>query len=179
MELILRAAAIYIVLLVLFRVLGKRSLAQLSAFDLVLFLIVSEAIQNALVDEDKSVVMGLTVILTFLLLDRGLSALKRRYSGFERLTEGTPLLLVERGKVLEENATKSRITLSDILQTARETQGLESLEQVKYAVMETSGAISIIPMDASPEPSAGRLDALERKLDTLLARMTDSPDRSA
>lgn len=178
MELILRTAAIYLVLLVLFRVLGKRSLAQLSAFDLILFLVISEAIQNALVDEDKSVVMGLTVIVTFLLLDRALSALKRRYGAFERLTEGRPLLLVERGRVLEENAAKSRITLGDILQTARETQGLESLEQVKYAVMETSGAISIIPMEGGQgAPPGERLDALERKLDTVLARIGGSPPR--
>ena len=75
MELILRTAAIYLVLMVLFRLLGKRSLAELSAFDFILFLIISEAIQNALVDDDKSVVMGLTVILTFLMLDLVLSFL--------------------------------------------------------------------------------------------------------
>lgn len=88
------------------------------------------------------------------------------------MTEGRPLLLVERGKVLEENATKSRITLSDILQTARETQGLESLDQIKYAVMETSGAISIVPIDPDQVAlPAERLDALERSLDAVLARM--------
>lgn len=171
MEIILRSAAIYLVLLVLFRILGKRSLAQLSAFDFVLFLIMSEAIQNALVDDDSSVVVGLTVILTFLLLDRGLSALKRRYGGFERLTEGDPLLLVEHGRVLEENTARSRITCADILQTARESQGLESLAQIKYAVMETSGSISIIPAESGDDARlAERLDTLERKLDALLAR---------
>ena len=178
MELILRTAGIYLYLLVLFRVLGKRALAQLSSFDLILFLVLSEAIQNALVDDDTSVVMGLTVITTFLMLDRWLAVLKRRYPGFEKLTEGDPLLLVEGGKVIERNAKKSRITNADILQTARESHGLESMDQIKYAILETSGAISIIPVQAEPgEPLAGRIDALERKLDAVLGRLSKPEGR--
>jgi uncharacterized membrane protein YcaP (DUF421 family) len=178
MELILRTAGIYLYLLVLFRVLGKRALAQLSSFDLILFLILSEAIQNALVDDDTSVVMGLTVITTFLMLDRTLAVLKRRYPGFEKLTEGDPLLLVEGGKVIERNAKKSRITNADILQTARESHGLESMDEIKYAILETSGAISIIPVQAEPgEPLAGRIDALERKVDAVLGRLSKPEGR--
>jgi uncharacterized membrane protein YcaP (DUF421 family) len=174
MELILRTAGIYLFLLVLFRLLGKRSLAELSAFDFILFLIISEAVQNALVDDDKSVVMGLTVILTFLMLDLGLSLLKSRYPAFEKMTEGVPLLLVDNGQFIEQNMRKSRITHTDILQMARESQGLERLGQIKYAILETSGGISIIPAD----PDAGdglkeRIGALDRKVDALLARLPD------
>ncbi len=177
MEIILRTATIYVVLLVFFRLMGQRSLSQLSTFDFILFLIISEAIQNALVDDDQSVVMGLTVILTFLLLDRGLSWLKEKYGRFEKLAEGAPLLLVEDGKAIENNVKRSRITHGDILQRARESQGLESMSQIKYAVLETSGMISIIPMapDSQHELTA-RIDGLERKLDALLARL---PDRDA
>jgi hypothetical protein len=106
---------------------------------LILILILSESIQNALIDEDKSVIMGLTVILTFLMLDLGLSFLKRKYPAFEKLAEGVPLLLVDQGKVIEENAIRSRITDSDILQMARQTGGIERMSQIKYAVLETSG----------------------------------------
>jgi uncharacterized membrane protein YcaP (DUF421 family) len=168
MEIILRTVAIYLVLLALFRLLGKRSLAELSAFDFILFLIISEAIQNALVDEDQSVVMGLTVILTFLLLDQAMAWLKRRSSGFERLAEGVPLLLVDHGKVLERNAARARITQGDIMQTARESQGLERLEQIRYAVLETSGAISIIPEEPDLHRLDARIDDVDRKLERLL-----------
>jgi len=172
MEMILRTIGIYLLLLVIFRLLGKRSLAELSAFDFILFLIISEALQNALVDEDKSVVMGLTVVLTFLMLDLGLSWLKRKSAAFEKFAEGVPLLLVDHGKVIEVNTARSRITLSDILQTARESQGLERMEQIKYAVLETSGAISIIPMEPDLEEILdARVKAIDVKLDAVLARL--------
>lgn len=176
MEIILRTIGIYLFLLVLFRLLGKRSLAELSAFDFILFLIISEAVQNALVDDDKSVVMGLTVIVTFLMLDLLLSYLKRRYAAFEKLTEGVPMLLVEQGRVIERNTAQARITEADILQTARESQGLERMGQIKYAVLETSGAISIIPCEPPDRDAAlgARIDALERKLDAVLQRL-DGP----
>lgn len=174
MEMILRTVGIYLFLLVLFRLLGKRSLAELSAFDFILFLIISEAIQNALVDEDKSIVMGLTVVLTFLMLDLGLSWLKRKSAGFEKFAEGVPLLLVDHGKVIETNTMRSRITFGDILQTARESQGLERMEQIKYAVLETSGAISIIPMEPDLEEILdARVKAIDAKLDAVLARLPD------
>ncbi len=171
MEIILRTVAIYLVLLVLFRLLGKRSLAELSAFDFILFLIISEAIQNALVDDDKSVVMGLTVILTFLLLDQGLAWLKRRSSRFERVAEGVPLLLVDHGQIIERNAQRARVTQGDILQTARESQGLERLDQIRYAVLETSGGISIVPEEEQLARLDARIDEVDRKLDRLLQRL--------
>lgn len=165
MEIILRVVAIYFVLLVLFRVLGKRSLSELSSFDFILFLIISEAIQNALVDDDKSVVMGLTVILTFLMLDLGISILKKKFSALERFAEGVPLILVDHGKVVEKHLTKARITRSDILQTAREDQGLERMNQIKYAVLETTGNISIIPIQPDIE------EMLDRKIEAALKRV--------
>jgi uncharacterized membrane protein YcaP (DUF421 family) len=172
MELILRTTAIYLFLALVFRLLGKRSLAELSAFDFILFLIVSEAIQNALVDGDNSLVMGLTVILTFLMLDLGLSLLKRKYPLFEKLAEGVPVLLVDQGKVIQKNAVRSRITDSDILQTARQTGGIERMSQIKYAVLETSGTISIIPMHPDGDGALGeRISVLEHKLDALLDRI--------
>ncbi len=145
MEIILRAAAIYMALLVMFRLLGKRSLSQLSAFDLIVFLIISEAVQNALVDDEKSVVVGLTIALTFVMLDLGLSLLKRRFPGFETLAEGLPVGLVERGRPIEAHMRKTRITQEDILEAARLSQGLERMAQIRYAVLETNGSISIIP----------------------------------
>jgi uncharacterized membrane protein YcaP (DUF421 family) len=167
MEIILRTVVIYIVLLILFRLLGNRSLSQLSAFDFILFLIISEATQNALVDDDKSVVMSLTVILTFLLLDLGLSMLKKKFTFIEKITEGVPVVLVDHGKTVEKHLEKTRITRSDILQTARENEGLERMDQIKYAVLETTGSISIIPIQPDIE------EMLDRRIEAALKRLTN------
>lgn len=159
MEIVVRTAAIYLILLLLFRLIGKRSLTQLTAFDFILFLIISEAIQNALVDDDKSVVMGLMVIITFVLLDIGLSLLKKKYDIVEKIAEGVPVMLVDHGKVLDEHLAKSRITTSDILQVARQSQGLERMDQIRYAVLESSGGISIIPEETDIEERLRRIEA--------------------
>jgi uncharacterized membrane protein YcaP (DUF421 family) len=172
MELVLRAICIYFVLLLLFRLLGNRSMSDLSAFDFILFLIVSEAIQNALVDDDHSVVMGLAVILTFVMLDLGLSILKRRYRTIEKIAEGVPVVLVDHGKLVEEHLTKSRITHSDVLQAARSNQGLERISQIKYAVLETTGNISIIPMDPDIEA------LLDRRIEAALSRLGSAKDKA-
>jgi uncharacterized membrane protein YcaP (DUF421 family) len=164
MEFFLRTLAIYLFLLVLFRLTGKRTLSELSTFDFILLLIISEATQNALIDDDKSLVAGLAVVLTLVLLDLAMSYLKKRFGVIEKITEGVPVVLVDRGKVIQEHLDKTRVTVSDILQTARLTHGLERMEQIKYAVLETSGGISIIP--AGPD-----LDAiLDHKVDAALNR---------
>jgi uncharacterized membrane protein YcaP (DUF421 family) len=167
MEIFLRAAGVYLFLLVLFRLTGKRTLSELSTFDFILLLIISESTQNALIGEDYSVVTGMAVILTLVMLDLGLSILKRRFPSFEKIVEGTPLVLVDCGRVLEDRLSKTHVSRDDILQTARQSHGLERMEQIKYAVLETSGGISIIP--AEPEADA----LLEQKVRKVLARMAD------
>lgn len=155
MEIVLRALGVYLFLLVLFRLTGKRTLSELSTFDFVLLLIISEATQNALVDDDRSVVTALAVILTLVLADLVLSILKARSSTMERISEGVPVLLVNNGKFIDEHLARTNVTRTDILQSARENQGVEDIGQIKYALLETSGSISIIPMDA-PGGGAGK-----------------------
>lgn len=164
MEIILRAFTIYLFLLVLFRITGKRTLSQLSTFDFVLLLIISEATQNALIGEDYSVVTGVTVILTLVLIDLGLSFLKRRYGILDKIAEGVPLLIVDRGVMLEDRMKKERISQDDVLQAARAAHGLERMEQIKYAVLEPSGGISIIPMEPNIE------QMLDRRIEAALTR---------
>lgn len=170
MEIFLRALAVYLFLLVIFRLTGKRTLSEISTFDFILLLILSEAIQNALVDDDKSVLGGMAVILTFVLLDLGLSIIKRRFGIIEKITEGVPVVLVDHGKILEEHLKKTHVTKSDILQTARMTQGLERMNQIKYAVLEISGGISIIPMESDIE------EMLDRRIQAALERLSQRKD---
>ncbi|TDE85439.1 DUF421 domain-containing protein [Deinococcus sp. S9] len=145
MDAVLRSAAIYLFLLVIFRVAGKRTLAQITTFDLVLLLIISEVTQQAMVGNDFSLTQAMLAIITLVGLDIGLSLWKQRSSTLERLVDSVPVLILENGRPLKERMQQLRVDESDILNAARELQGLERLDQIKYAILERSGHISVIP----------------------------------
>jgi uncharacterized membrane protein YcaP (DUF421 family) len=126
---------------------GKRALAQITTFDFVLLLIISEAVQQGMLGEDFSLTNGLLVIVTMVLLDTGFSLLKQRMPGLDKWIEGMPLIIVENGKPLKDRMKKVRVDENDVLVAARESQGLERMEQIKYAVLERNGGISIVPVD--------------------------------
>ena len=148
MDSIIRGATVYLVLLVLFRLIGKRSLAETGAFDFVLLLIVAEATQQALLDDDNSMTNAFLVILTLLGLNVAFSILKQRWQAFDRLVDDVPLVIVEDGRPLKDRMDKARVDELDILQAARQQEGLERLDQIKYAVLERSGGISVVPKQA-------------------------------
>lgn len=152
MESVIRAAAIYGLLLMVFRLTGNRSLGQITTFDFILLLIISEAIQNGMVGTDHSVTNAFVLVLTLLTLDIVLSLLKSRLPAVERWLEGVPLVIVEHGHPLRDRMQKSRVDVSDVLTAARKLHGLERLDQVKYAVLERSGDISIIPEHERSDP---------------------------
>src|SRR4051812_26332326 len=131
------------------RLAGRRTLAELTNFDFVLLLIVSEATQNCMIGDDYSITNGFLVILTLVTLDIGLSLLKQRVRGVEKWVDGLPTILVERGRPLKERMEWARVDEGDVLAAARELRGLERMDQIKYAVLETGGQITIIP-----EPTA-------------------------
>jgi uncharacterized membrane protein YcaP (DUF421 family) len=146
MDAVLRAAAIYLALVVLFKLAGRRSLAQLTTFDFVLLLIIGEATQQALLGEDFSLTNALLVIITLIVLDIGASLLKRHSPGFSALLDGTPTIVVENGVPLEERLAKSRLKLDDVMEAARES-GIERVEQIKFAIIERNGKVSVIPRE--------------------------------
>lgn len=146
MDAIIRAVCVYIALLVIFRLAGKRSLAQITTFDFVVLLIVGEAIQEGMIGEDFSLTKALLVVITLIVTDVGLSLWKQRSPGLGKLVDGVPLIIVENGRPNMEYMDKARVDIDDILTAARETQGLERMDQIKYAVLERNGGISIIPV---------------------------------
>lgn len=152
MEPILRAAAVYIFLLLIFRISGKRSLAQITTFDFVLLLIIGEATQNAMIGDDNSITTAVLVIITLLGIDLFLNVLKRRSRTLEHLIEDTPLILVRNGLPITNRMKRSGVGESDVMEAARRLQGLERMDQVKFAVLERSGGISIVPFDREPLP---------------------------
>lgn len=147
MDPVIRATSIYLFLLLVFRAFGKRSLAQITTFDFVLLLIVAETTQQALVGDDFSITNSFIVIVALFLLDAGCDFLKGRLRWFDRATEGLPLVIVKDGQLLRDRMGPSRVDEEEILAAARESQGLERLDQIKYAVLEKNGAISIIPKE--------------------------------
>jgi uncharacterized membrane protein YcaP (DUF421 family) len=149
MSLVVRALVIYVFLLLIMRASGKRQFAQLSSFDVVLLLIIAEAVQQALLgDEDFSLTAAVILVVTLVGIDIVLSVVKRYWRTLDTVLEGTPVLLLDNGKLIERNLKQERIDEADILTAARETQGLERLDQIRYAVLESHGKISIIPADA-------------------------------
>src|SRR5688572_31267437 len=145
MDAVLRAAAVYIFLLVVFRIAGERTMASMTTFDFVLLLIIADLTQQALIGDDFSLTKMMLVIVTLIGIDIGISLLKDRSRLFHKVIEGVPLIIVEDGRVLDDRMRRARIDLEDVLQAARERQGLERVDQIKYAVLERTGEISIIP----------------------------------
>ena len=151
MDAILRAAAVYLFLMLILRITGRRTLSEMNGFDLVLLLLIGDASQQALLRDDNSMTTSFLVISALFVIDVIFSLLKARSSWFSNLIDGLPMVLVENGKPLQGRLRRSRVCEADILQSARE-QGLESMQDIKYAVLESEGSISIIPK-ACPEPA--------------------------
>ncbi len=147
MDSIIRGAVVFIFLLLIFRLSGNRTLAQMTSFDLVLLLIISETTQQALIGEDQSMTNAALLIVTLVGISIILSLLKERMPRLEKWLDGTPMIIVENGKPLKDRMDKARIDEADILEAAREMQGLERSDQIKYAVLERSGRITIIPKE--------------------------------
>jgi uncharacterized membrane protein YcaP (DUF421 family) len=147
MDSVIRAAVIYFVLLLLFRLGGNRSIAQITAFDFILLLIISEAIQQAMITEDYSLTNAFLLVVTLVGLDVMMSLWKQRSERVEKILDGVPLLVIENGKMHEKIMRKERVDEGDILAAARELQGLERIDQIKHAVVEASGGVTVIPKE--------------------------------
>jgi uncharacterized membrane protein YcaP (DUF421 family) len=156
MEHIARAAAVYLFLMLLFRIAGRRSLAEMTTFDFVLLLIISEATQEALIGDDFSLTTAFLVITVLIGIDIALAALKLRSPLFDRLIDGVPMILVENGQPLTPRLKRARVDETEVLEAARELQGLESMDQIKYASskwMGTSRSSRRSAASTAPRPS--------------------------
>ena len=148
MESILRGLAIYLIVLVIMRISGRRTMAQMTAFDFVLLLIIAETTQQALLGDDFSITNAVLLITTLFVLDIGFAYLKRRSAIFGKLVDGRPTLLVADGEVDDHALKRSRLERSDLMAAARSQHGLERFDQIKHAVLENDTGISITPVEA-------------------------------
>jgi len=145
MEAVIRAFIIYAGVYLFVRLSGRRTLAELTTFDFILLLIISEATQQGMLGMDYSLTNALVVIVSLILLDVLLSEVRQKWNAVDKWFEGVPMVLVDNGKLLKDRLSRARVDENDILEAARRLRGLENMDQIKYAVLEKSGGITIIP----------------------------------
>ena len=147
MESVFRGVGIYIVLLIIVRLSGRRTLAQMTPFDLVLLLIIAETTQQALLGDDFSIVNSVVLIITLFLTDIALNAFKTKAPRLARWMDGAPTVLIASAKPDWHALRQSRVSIEEILEAGREQHGLQRLEQINFAILEAGGKITIIPRD--------------------------------
>lgn len=144
MDAVIRGLAIYFTLLVIIRLSGRRTLAQMTPFDLVIVLVISETTQQAMLGDDFSITNAIILILTLFTADIALSYLKRWSSRTAHLIDGVPTVLVVDGRYDERALKGARLDKDDVMEAARNQEGIESVSDIKFAILEVSGSISII-----------------------------------
>jgi uncharacterized membrane protein YcaP (DUF421 family) len=153
-EKLVRSVVVYLFLLVAFRFAGKRQVGQLTPFDLVVLLVISNVVQNAVIGNDNSLGGGLIGAAAILLLNAAMVEITYRYKRARRLLEPAPTLLIHNGRILQEHMERERVTL-DELHAALRRSGVAEPAKVRFAFLEENGAISVVPRgpEGAPPPS--------------------------
>lgn len=145
MESVLRALVVYAFLMIVFRIAGKRTLAQATNFELVLLLIISETIQEAVVDQDHSITNAFLLVLTLVGTSLGLSLMKQRWAAVSKWLDGLPVAVVREGRPDPELMREVRVDEDDVLAAARAQDGLRRMDEIEHAVVEENGEITVVP----------------------------------
>ena len=144
MDIALRSAAIFAVIYVVIRLIGRRELSELQPFDVIILVVVGDLVAQAVVQYDTSVTGALIAIATFAGLSVAVSYVAYRSRRLRPYLEGEPIVIVEHGKLLERNLRRERLTLEDVAEEAR-LNGIGDLDDIEWGVLETSGRISFVP----------------------------------
>jgi uncharacterized membrane protein YcaP (DUF421 family) len=144
MDLVIRATIVFFFIFLVTRIVGRRQLSDLEAFDLILLVVLGDLVQQGITQSDESVTGTLIVISTIALLSVGVSWISFRSRPLRRLTEGEPIVLVQDGRPIERNMRRERITIEDIQQEARQCE-ITSVADLRWAILENDGKISCIP----------------------------------
>lgn len=143
-----KTVVIYFFLVAGLRLMGKRELGQMTIYDLVLIIVLANAVQNAMVGSDNSLMGGLIAALTLLITNRIFAFVMSRSSKIERFMVGEPMLIVNDGKLLTEKMLKEGVTREQVMAALRE-HGLSRLEEAHICVLEVDGTISVVPCEAT------------------------------
>lgn len=156
-EIVGRSLVVYAAVLVGLRLGGRRELGQLTPFDLVVILLVANAVQNAMVGADTTLQGGLVSAATLLAANAIVARLRLRSVRVRQLVEGVPIVLVHHGEIVTANLHREGITEDEVVAAVREHGQIGDLTQVELAVLETDGSVSVVPMSADVQRSRRRL----------------------
>jgi len=145
-QIVVRTVIVYAALLLGLRLMGKREMGQMTVFDLVVLLVISNAVQNAMVGQDTSVIGGLIAAACLLVVNRLVAALRLHNPRLRRAIEGVPTVLVLHGQLVQQGLRREGVDPSEI-DTALREHGIDSVEGVRLAVLEPDGSISIVPQE--------------------------------
>jgi uncharacterized membrane protein YcaP (DUF421 family) len=144
MDLVIRATIVFFAVLLMTRAIGRRELSSLEPFDIILLVVIGDLVQQGVTQSDYSVTGALIVIATMTLLTGIMAFLNFRFRPLRRVLEGQPVVLVEDGRVIERNMRRERLTLEELEAEGRQQQ-VAGVADMRWAVLETSGSISVIP----------------------------------
>jgi uncharacterized membrane protein YcaP (DUF421 family) len=144
MDIVLRAVVAYVFILFLMRVVGRRELSSMEPSDVILLVVIGDLVQNGVTQTDYSVTGVVLAAGTIGTLATLTAWVTFRWSRIRNVVEGEPVILVEDGKLIERNMKHERMTADEVMEQARLQQGVESLDDIRWAVLETSGSISIV-----------------------------------
>ena len=151
MDLVLRAGVAFVFVYAVTRVIGRRELAQLQPFDLIFLVVIGDLIQQGVTQNDLSITGLILVVSTIALLQVGSSYLSFRFRRLRPVLNGDPVVIVENGRFIERNLKRERLTPDDVAEEMRQNQ-IHSLDEVQWAVLETSGKMSFIKKPAGDRP---------------------------
>jgi uncharacterized membrane protein YcaP (DUF421 family) len=143
LDIVLRAAIAYVFIVFMLRIIGRRELSTLAASDIVLLVVMGDLIQNGVTQSDQSVTGVFLAVSTLALLTVAMSVVSYKSRRAQTLIQGAPLILVEEGKAVDQNLRSERLNLDDVAEEAR-LQGIETIDEIKWCVLETSGNMSFI-----------------------------------
>lgn len=143
-QIVVRSAVIYLFVVAGLRLTGRRALGQLNTADVVLILILANAVQNAMIGPDTSLTGGLIAAVTLLALNLGIATLRTRNRLADRFFEGSPVVLIDHGHLLERNLRRERIGPEELAEALHE-HGLEDVSQVKLCILEIDGSLAVVP----------------------------------
>jgi uncharacterized membrane protein YcaP (DUF421 family) len=144
MDLALRAIVVYFFILLLTRIVGRRELSSLGPFDIILLVVIGDAVQQGLTQDDYSLTGAMIVVTAIALLQVLTSYLSFRFRSLRPVLEGDPIVIVQDGKLIERNLHRERLTLEDVMEEARSSAQIASIEEIQFAVVERNGTISFL-----------------------------------
>jgi uncharacterized membrane protein YcaP (DUF421 family) len=144
MDLALRAVVIYFFIYLLTRIVGRRELSSLGPFDIILLVVIGDAVQQGMTQDDYSVTGAFIVVSIIALLQVLMSYVSFRFKPMRRVLEGEPIVIVQDGKPIERNLRRERLVIDEVMEQARTSAQISSLDEIQFAIVENNGVISFI-----------------------------------